>query len=716
MMKRTVLATAICSAVTLNTASAAITYVYDKVVENETVYDNQVGINPNHNPNAPIDNGAQDIREGGKSVNSWIFDRGTVTVSDGGILDKAKVGAPRTADELNNTSRQNLYLPSSADGQVDIMDGGLVTDSQVMGKGNINVHEGGTASNTSINQMGVLRFNVGGKSTGALNVGRQAFVIIDNDNFYNSDNTLIEEMNLSGNLYVQDMSTERNNDLFGFEWEGRDIAVDAASVFQVANIDNLNLNNGSVSLKPKIDNKNMVFNQLVVKNLSGQGTFSFHSQIADDVSDKLVVTNNATGDFKVNVYDTGKDIIDPDETVELIEINKGDAEFKLAGNNGVVDLGLYKYRLIKGVKSNGKSTWYLATQADHIPYPDIDPDGETQGEPEIDKNDKYVQEIDTETGKDISHDTGTPALRDVLSNSALAGLSMASVNRHILNSENLSGPSRRYITDKRSDKKYGMWMNYRYDKSKFSDNRGVAFKNSMNLVEIGYDKLNQARFGEITFGLFTSTGKTKTKFDYVTGQGNTDSFAIGGYTHWQYQDWYVDGMLKGSHFKNSLHTQSSGGGAVNGSFKQNALTVSSETGKKLQITPQVSLTPYGRMSYSRFSQAKYPLSNGMDIHEFNSDSAVGELGSRLTMDTHINDIKVKPFINVGVSREFVKNNKMALNNKVFSNGNESVTGKYQMGATVALTPDTMLSASLGYRHGDKIESPVSAYIGLKVSF
>lgn len=152
-----------------------------------------------------------------------------------------------------------------------------------------------------------------------------------------------------------------------------------------------------------------------------------------------MVTNNATGDFRVNVYDTGKDIIDPDETVELIEINQGDAEFKLAGNNGVVDLGLYKYRLIKGVKSNGKSTWYLATKADHIPYPDIDPDGEIQDKPEIDKDDKYVQEIDAETGKDVINDTSAPELRDVLSGSALAGLSMASVNRQILRSENVSG-------------------------------------------------------------------------------------------------------------------------------------------------------------------------------------------------------------------------------------------------------------------------------------
>lgn len=719
MMKKTALARAICGVLLLNsiTASAAITYKYEKDVTGRTVYDNQVGINPNLRPGDPYDDGRQIIGRGGKSVNSWIFDLGTVEVDDGGILDKAKVGAPRTAAELNNGSRQNLYEPTNLDGQVRIFGGGKATDTQIIGKGIVNVYENALVSNTSVKEMGVLRFHVGGESRGDLNVERQAFLILDNDNFdSNGKNTSIEKVNLAGNLLIQDMRTERDNKDFNIKWEGRNISIDPISYFQVANIDSLHLDHGSVSLKPKINGTNAIFNELVVKDLSGQGIFSFHSQISDDISDKLVVTNNATGDFKVNVYDTGKDISDPDETVELIEINKGDAEFKLAGNNGVVDLGIYKYRLINGIKSNGKSTWYLATKADHIPYPDIDPDGETQGEPDIDKNDEYVQEIDAETGKDVTDDISTPELRDMLSNSALAGLSMASVNRQILRSENMSGPSRRHITDHRSDKKYGAWANYRYDNTKFSDSESRAFRNSLNILEVGYDKINKARYGDIAFGLFTSAGKTKSTFDYTPGQGNTDSFAIGGYTHWQYQDWYISGMLKGSHFKNRLDTQSSGGGSVSGSFKQNALTVSAEAGKKLNITPEISLTPYGRIDYSRFSQAKYQLSNGMDIHEHNSDSVNGEIGSRFTMDTQIDDIKISPFMNIGVSHEFVKNNKVTLNKKDFSARNETTTGKYQVGATIALTPDTRITGSLGYRHGDKNESPINAYIGLKVSF
>ena len=55
---------------------------------------------------------------------------------------------------------------------------------------------------------------------------------------------------------------------------------------------------------------------------TGNGYISFHSQISDDVSDKLVVINNVTGDFKVNIQDADKEIIDIDPMVGLIKINK----------------------------------------------------------------------------------------------------------------------------------------------------------------------------------------------------------------------------------------------------------------------------------------------------------------------------------------------------------------------------------------------------------
>lgn len=70
MMKKTVLASAICGVLLLNsmTASAARTYQYEKNVTGQTVHDNQVGINPNPGPNDPYDNGRQIIGRGGNRL------------------------------------------------------------------------------------------------------------------------------------------------------------------------------------------------------------------------------------------------------------------------------------------------------------------------------------------------------------------------------------------------------------------------------------------------------------------------------------------------------------------------------------------------------------------------------------------------------------------------------------------------------------------------
>ena len=267
MMQKTVLANTICGVLLVNsmTASAAITYQYEKDVTNKTVIDNQVGIKLGSG-----NDGRQTIGQGGKSVNSWIFDRGSVEVNDGGILDKAKVGAPRTASELNSESRSDIYRPAGRDGQVDVYSGGKATDTQIIGQGIVNVHEDGIVSNTSVRDLGVLRFHIGGESRSALNVERRAFVILDNNPYYGSGkNTFIEQMNLAGTLYIQDISTVITNDNSSLRWEGRDIDVDPDSYFQVSEINKLHLDHGTVYLKPSLDKRNATFNQLVVKDLSG---------------------------------------------------------------------------------------------------------------------------------------------------------------------------------------------------------------------------------------------------------------------------------------------------------------------------------------------------------------------------------------------------------------------------------------------------------------
>ncbi|MCM4201813.1 autotransporter outer membrane beta-barrel domain-containing protein, partial [Escherichia coli] len=70
--------------------------------------------------------------------------------------------------------------------------------------------------------------------------------------------------------------------------------------------------------------------------------------------DQLVVNNNATGNFKIFVQDTG---VSPqsDDAMTLVKTGGGDASFSLGNTGGFVDLGTYEYVL----KSDGNSNWNL---------------------------------------------------------------------------------------------------------------------------------------------------------------------------------------------------------------------------------------------------------------------------------------------------------------------------------------------------------------------
>ncbi len=60
--------------------------------------------------------------------------------------------------------------------------------------------------------------------------------------------------------------------------------------------------------------------------------------------DQLVVNNNATGNFKIFVQDTG---VSPQfiDAMTLVKTGGGDASFTLGNTGGFVDLGTYEYVL-----------------------------------------------------------------------------------------------------------------------------------------------------------------------------------------------------------------------------------------------------------------------------------------------------------------------------------------------------------------------------------
>lgn len=86
------------------------------------------------------------------------------------------------------------------------------------------------------------------------------------------------------------------------------------------------------------------FNWLEIENLSGQGNFGMITQLASNAGDFITVSQQATGHFGITVQDSGKEPQSANSLV-LVHINRGDAQFRLLNAGGVVDLGVYQYGL-----------------------------------------------------------------------------------------------------------------------------------------------------------------------------------------------------------------------------------------------------------------------------------------------------------------------------------------------------------------------------------
>ncbi len=100
------------------------------------------------------------------------------------------------------------------------------------------------------------------------------------------------------------------------------------------------LNDGNVYLSAQTAapaTTNGIYNTLTTNELSGSGNFYLHTNVAGSRGDQLVVNNNATGNFKIFVQDTG---VSPqsDDAMTLVKTGGGDASFSL-GNTVSLILG-----------------------------------------------------------------------------------------------------------------------------------------------------------------------------------------------------------------------------------------------------------------------------------------------------------------------------------------------------------------------------------------
>lgn len=355
------------------------------------------------------DGGIQTVSANGEAIKTKINEGGTLTVNDNG---KATDIVQNSGAALQTSTANGIEISGTHQYGTFSISGNLATNMLLENGGNLLVLAGTEARDSTVGKGGAMQ-NLGQDSATKVNSGGQYTLGRSKDEFQAlaraedlqvAGGTAIvyagtlADASVSGATGSLSLMTPRDN-VTPVKLEGAVRITDSAtltlgngvdttladltaasrgSVWLNSNnscagtsnceyrVNSLLLNDGDVYLSAQTAapaTTNGIYNTLTTNELSGSGNFYLHTNVAGSRGDQLVVNNNATGNFKIFVQDTG---VSPqsDDAMTLVKTGGGDASFTLGNTGGFVDLGTYEYVL----KSDGNSNWNLTN--DVKPNPD----------------------------------------------------------------------------------------------------------------------------------------------------------------------------------------------------------------------------------------------------------------------------------------------------------------------------------------------------------
>ncbi|HDN1461974.1 TPA: autotransporter outer membrane beta-barrel domain-containing protein [Escherichia coli] len=491
----------------------------------------------------------------------------------------------------------------------------------------------------------------------------------------------------SGTTLTLDNGTILTGNVAGDSTGAGDMAIKGASVWHLdgdSTVGALTLDNGTVDFRPSVTTRLTPAFQavsLTLGSLSGSGMFRMNTDIASHTGDMLNVTGNASGNFVLDIKNTGREPVSAGAPLQVVQTGGGDAVFTL--NGGKVDAGTWEYTLNKE-----NTNWYL--EADLPP-------------------------VTPEPGNPDAGTSSTPDRRT--SKSADAVLGMATAPVYVFNSElqNLRFRHGDFMQNTRSPG--GVWGRYTGSDSRISGGASSGYSLTQNGFETGGDKVFDLGESRLAVGAFVSY--TDNSISHNRGGDSTIGSTGGGlYATWSDNDgYYVDGVLKYNRFSNELRTRMSDGTAVKGDYSQNGFGGSLEAGMTFSLNDNTWAQPYVRTTAFRADTKDISLNNGMKASIGTSKSLQAETGVNLGMNLDIAGKTVKPYLKAAINHEFSDNNKVRINDSYdFRNDISGTTGKYGLGASAQLTPNAGVWAEANYQKGVNIESPVTGSVGFRINF
>ena len=401
----------------------------------------------------------------------------------------------------------------------------------------------------------------------------------------------------------------------------------------------LDMNDGSQVI---FERKNG-FTTLSLEKLSGTGSFTLNTDLANRQSDKIVVTGSDSGSFGLNIKDSGNEPNAENGKVTLVETATGAAKFALLGKD-YVDAGAYRYRLVKE-----GNNWVLSNKAAEKSSPST-----AQGGNQSSAN-------AGSTAGTSSGSTATPQV--VLSEKSNALVSLRQAQLALVES-NLEGLHQR-LGELKNGEKGNVWVRNVNSRNDFastrtaSDSRSSGFEQDVHSVQLGADA---ALTDNIRLGGFVGNARSDVDFDGEYGSGKVKTQSLGLYgTYLANNGFYWDNVAKYEYVKSES--------ATTGKRKYNAYTLSTEIGRIHQLGQGWTVTPQIQAAWTR-------LSSQSDEERLSALTA--RAGVRVAKAIEFDGWKLQPYAEVNGITTQTNNNQVRVNQHRFEVSDvEEGKGRFQ---------------------------------------
>jgi outer membrane autotransporter protein len=600
---------------------------------------------------------------GGTNVaSSLVVDNSTVTGTTGSaiIMGSFSNNRPSTSTVII----QNGSTLSGGNGVILEVANNSTADIRVDNSrltGDVLVNTGSTAEvlmqnnaalSGNVTNVGNFTLNNGSSLTG--NLTDTTNLNVNNNSSVSGNIANVENVNLTGNSSLSgNLSNVENLSLDNSTWTTND----------GNGVTHLSMNAGTV----KFGDTGGTFETLTVETLSGNGRFIMDTDLAAHQSDLVNVTGHATGNYDLQIANTGAEPLRGDQDQQVVHTGAGsDAAFAVVG--GQVDLGTFAY----GLEQRG-TDWFLVQKLDDNGDPIITP--------------------------------GTESAIDLFSAAPTVWYGELSTLR-----------------SRMGELRYGQsgsggWMRAYGNKFNTSAGGGSSYSQNQQGISFGADGKLPSTSGQWLLGVLG--GYSKSDLDIATGtSGTVHSTYIGAYSTWLSDEgYYIDAIVKANHFKNKSDVRMSDGQKANGNYNNNGIGGSIEAGKHIKLADDWFVEPFTQFSALWVDGDSYSLDNGMNASSNKADSFLGKVGTVVGRNFAMEKGGfVQPYVKVALAHEFANNNKVKVNDTNFRNDLSGSRGEIGAGIAMQVSDKWQVHGDVDYSNGEHIEQPWGVNLGLRYNW